>query len=73
MMVLRASSLAAVTILVCSTSDNPAGSPTWSAWNRLDSAEFNARAFQFEAILTSADPAYNIQISELSVTADQVA
>jgi hypothetical protein len=62
----------AITYVRC-TDDDPAGSPTWGAWNRLDSGEFNNRAFQFQTVLTSADPAYNIQISELSITADQVA
>jgi hypothetical protein len=57
---------------VRSTQTDPSGSPTWTAWNRLDSGEFSARAFQFETILESSDPAYNIQLSQLSVTVDQV-
>lgn len=55
------------------TPDNPAGTPTWSGWSRLDSAEFHARAFQFRAQLRSHAPAFNIHISELSVSADEVA
>lgn len=54
------------------TPDNPAGAPTWSEWSRLDSAEFHARAFQFRAQLLSHDPAFDIHISELSVSADEV-
>jgi hypothetical protein len=54
------------------TDDNPAGSPTWTAWRRLDSGEFRARAFQFRAQLRTSDPAFNIHIAELSVTADEV-
>lgn len=54
------------------TPDNPAGTPTWSAWKRLDQGEFQARAFQFRVQLRSADPAFNIHITELSVAADKV-
>lgn len=55
------------------TDDNPAGTPVWSAWRRLDSGEFRARAFQFRAQLATRDPAFNIHVAELSVTADEVA
>ena len=55
------------------TDDNPAGSPTWSTWRRLDAAEFQARAFDFRARLTTSDPAYNIQISQLRVAAATIA
>lgn len=55
------------------TNDNPGGSPVWGDWRRLDSAEFNARAFQFRAQLRTTDPAFNIHVSELSVSADEVA
>jgi hypothetical protein len=58
-------------VYVRTTQTDPAGSPTWTAWNRLDSAEFMARGFDFKAVLTSVDPAYNIEISELHVTAAQ--
>lgn len=54
------------------TNDNPGGSPTWSAWQRLDSAEFNARAFQFRAQLRSYQPEYNIEVTQLRVAADEV-
>ncbi len=54
------------------TDDNPSGSPTWSAWKRLDAAEFSARGFDFRARLTTADPAYNIQISQLRVVAAEI-
>lgn len=59
-------------VFVRSTNDNPSGSPTWGAWNRLDSAEFSNRAFEFKVELASFDPAYNIAISELQVTAEEV-
>jgi hypothetical protein len=54
------------------TDDNPASSPAWSAWKRLDSAEFSARAFQFRAQLLTADPAYNVHVTKLRVKAAQV-
>ena len=54
------------------TNDNPAGSPTWSAWQRLDSGEFNARAFQFRAQLRSYQPEFNIEVTQLRVAADEV-
>lgn len=57
---------------VCHTDDDPNASPTWTAWERLDSAEFNARGFQFRALLSSAAPQYNILITDLGITAEQV-
>lgn len=59
-------------IEVRDTPDNPGGSPTWSAWRRLDAAEARARGFQFRAQLRSSDMASNISITELSVVAEEV-
>ncbi len=59
-------------VYVRETDDDPNGTPTWLAWQRLDSAEFQARAFQFQAQLTSSDPTYNIHVSGLTVTAEEV-
>lgn len=58
---------------VRSTQDDPGGTPAWTAWRRLDAAEFRARGFQFRAQLRSYDPAFNIHVSELTATADEVA
>jgi len=55
------------------TDDDPAGTPTWSEWQRLDSAEFEARAFELRLQMRSEDPAFNIHITKLSATADEVA
>lgn len=55
-----------------STPDNPAGSPTWSAWQRLDRSEYHARAFQFRAQLSTTDSAYNILLSKLRAYAQEV-
>lgn len=54
------------------TPDDPAGSPTWSTWRRVDASEFSGRGFQFRAQLESSDPAFNIHVSALSVTAAKV-
>ena len=59
-------------IEVRQTDDNPGGSPVWSAWRRLDQSEFRARAYQFRAQLRSYDLSFNIHITALSVTADEV-
>ena len=55
-----------------STDDDPSGSPTWGAWERLDSAEFDARGFDFRAILTSNDPAFNVHVTDLGIDAEEV-
>ena len=59
-------------IQVRATDDDPAASPTWGDWIYLDSAEFEARGFDFRAILSSDDAAYNVRTTALSVTVDEV-
>lgn len=54
------------------TDDDPGGSPTWTPYDRLDSAEFDARAFQFQVRLSSTDPAYNVHVTAITVTAAEV-
>ncbi len=54
------------------TPDDPAGTPTWSAWRRLDAMEARNRGFQFRAQLRSYDPAVNVHVTELSVAAEEV-
>ena len=62
-----------VRVYVRHTDDNPAGSPvTWSAWERLDSAEYEARGFEFKAVLTAETEDYNILVSELGVDAEEI-
>jgi hypothetical protein len=55
---------------VRSTNDDPAGTPTWSPWRKFFVGDYLARAFQFQLIVTSDDASKNVDISELSVTAD---
>ena len=59
-------------IEVRDTPDAPGGTPVWSAWRRLDQSEARARGFQFRAQLRSFDPAFNIQVAELSAAVDEV-
>jgi len=59
-------------LMVRSTTGNPAGSPTWSDWQRLDSADFVARGFQFRLDLSSTDVSFNIAISSLAVVAEGI-
>lgn len=61
-------------VFVRTTDGDPGDSPvTWSEWQRLDSAEFNSRAFEFKAELTTDDVDYNILVTGLSVSVDEVA
>ncbi len=59
-------------VYVSYTLTDPLGSPVWSDWQRLDVAEFNARAFKFKCELSTEDAAYNIKVSTLTVTAEQL-
>jgi hypothetical protein len=59
-------------VFVRHTDDDPAGSPTWTSWEKLDSAEFEARAFQFKCVLTTNDPSYTIKVSELTINSEEV-
>ncbi len=54
------------------TDDDPSGSPTWTAWGRVDSSEYSARVFQFQCRLFSDDPSFNIHVSQLNINADEV-
>jgi predicted phage tail protein len=52
-----------------STTDNPSGTPTWSAWQPFVNGTFRARGFQFRTTLTSTDVAENILVDELGYLA----
>ena len=45
--------------------DDPSGSPTYTAWQEFVAGTFKGRAFQFKAELTSADIAQNILVDQL--------
>jgi sulfur carrier protein ThiS len=60
-------------VYVRHTDTDPAASPVvWTAWERLDSAEFEARAFQFKMILDRESVDYNINVSELGVDVEKI-
>ncbi len=60
-------------IFVRHTDDDPNGSPVnWTAWERLDSAEFEARGFELKAVLTRDNTDYNIEVSEMGVDVDVI-
>lgn len=67
-----AGAVADAQVWVRETDDDPAASPTWSAWQRLESGEFEARGFEFQCRLSTADSAYNVEVDQLSVTAEEV-
>ena len=56
-------------LYVRKTPDDPAGTPTWSAWQEFVNGTFGGRAFQFKAELLSNDPAQNILVDQLGYEA----
>ena len=56
-------------LLMRSTFDNPAGTPTWTSWQEFVNGTFNGRAFQFKAELNSYNPSQNILIDQLGYEA----
>ncbi|MFC3059522.1 phage tail protein [Paenirhodobacter populi] len=62
-----------VEMQVRTTTDNPAGSPIWGNWSRLDAGEYRARGVQARAILTSKSADVAPVVSVLRVIADEVA
>ncbi|MBW0159601.1 phage tail protein [Sedimentimonas flavescens] len=56
-----------------STDDDPAGTPAWSTWSRLDSSEDEIRAVELRARLLSESPDYNVLLSKLRIHAEEVA
>jgi len=55
-----------------STDDDPAATPVWSGWSRLDSSEDEVRAVELRARLSSASPDYNVLVSKLRIHAEEV-
>ena len=54
------------------TNDDPAGSPVWGPWHRVDSTEVESWGVEFEVRVTVADESYNLRISELGAKAEAV-
>jgi hypothetical protein len=58
-------------IEVATTTDNPAGTPTWSDWKKLlVPSDHRFRAVKFRATLTTLDPTATPIVSALSVSVD---
>lgn len=53
---------------VSTTDDDPAGSPTWSAYKRFKSGDFSGRAFRFRVILQSTSDDVTPALSSLAAT-----
>lgn len=62
-----------VVVEIRETDDDPAGTPVWSEWGRIDNSEIEARAIEARAWLRTADAAYMPVVSRLRLHADEVA
>lgn len=61
-----------VVVEIRTTPDDPAGSPVWGAWGRVDSTEVRARGIQARAMLTTKDAAYSPMVTKLQLIAEEV-
>ncbi len=58
-------------VFISTTNDNPAGSPTWSAWRVFYVGDYTARAFKFEVKLIRGEDTNNqVALATLGVTVD---
>ncbi|NZD50548.1 host specificity factor TipJ family phage tail protein [Rhizobium leguminosarum] len=67
---LASDSLWNVRVEVSSTNDNPSGTPTWSDWAELTTADVSARAYRFRARLLSLQFDVTPVVEALGVTVD---
>lgn len=58
---------------VSTTNDNPAGTPTWSNYRRIDAAEFNCRAYRYKTELHAIDTTFGIEIESLLALVEELA
>lgn len=56
-----------VTLYAAITDDDPAGSPTWSAWMPFFVADFTCRGAKFKLDFSAGDPTHNIAVDTLTV------
>lgn len=61
-----------VVVEVSTTTDNPAGTPVWGAWARLDASEVLAWGVQARAILTTEDANYTPLVTQLRMIAEEI-
>lgn len=59
-------------IEVRTTADDPAGTPTWSDWGRIDASEIVARGIDARAVLSTGDGAVTPFVTRLRLQADEV-
>ena len=59
-----------VAVYVSATPDDPAGTPTWSAYVLANGSEVQGRAFRFKAVLTSTNASFTPAITALSATVE---
>jgi hypothetical protein len=59
-----------VELQVSVTEDDPAGSPTWSAYRKFFVGDYKARGLRFRAVLTSEDGQASPTVDVLQVTVD---
>lgn len=53
------------------TTDNPSGTPNWSAWARLESADVEARGLEFRYRQFAIDTAFGIETSGLAIVVEE--
>jgi len=56
-----------IIVYASATNDNPAGSPTWGAYELANGGFITGRAFRFKAILSSTNTKFTPSVSALSV------
>jgi len=57
-------------LYVSTTNDAVAGSPTWSAWTKFRTGDFNCRGYKFKLDANSTDPDHQFELSALSIQID---
>jgi predicted phage tail protein len=62
---------ASISFQIATTNDDPAGTPTWSAWRTFYLGDYTARAFKFRLLVDrGTDPYTQVEVSDLGVTID---
>lgn len=62
---------AAIRVYVSTTDDDPAGSPTWSAWALLTVSSYVTRAAKFKLEITTEDTNTAVEVTGLTLTVDK--
>lgn len=60
----------AVMLYVRTTNDDPAGSPTWTEWQRFSMGDYEMRACQWKVELASGSSTHNVVVTGLTVSVD---